>query len=61
MLTRYLYMIGLLVAASYSESPLIRYGGYGVLVTPLSCAFAFAWILTIRNGARLDSVDAEKV
>jgi len=54
-------MVGLLVAGSYFESSLIKYGGYAVLASPLSCAFAFAWILTVKNNARFDSIDAEKV
>ena len=49
------------MAASYSESFLIKYGGYAVLASPLPCAFAFVWILTMKNNARLDSIDAEKV
>jgi len=53
---------GLLVAASYSESALIRYGGYALLASPLACAFGFAWILAgMKTVARVDSVDTEKV
>jgi len=49
------------MAESDSESSMIKYGGYVVLASPLSCAFAFAWVLAMKNSARLDSVDAEKV
>jgi len=55
------FAAGLLVAASYSESNLIRYGGYSLVASPLSCAFAFVWILSIKASARKeDIVDMEK-
>ena len=53
---------GLLVAASYSESNLIRYGGYSLVASPVSCAVAFVWILSIKTSAsRDDRIDMEKV
>ncbi|KAF9644700.1 hypothetical protein BDM02DRAFT_881171 [Thelephora ganbajun] len=55
------FAAGLLVAASFSESNLIRYGGYVLVGLPLSCAFAFAWILTIKTNVMINPVDAEKV
>ncbi|KAF9645817.1 hypothetical protein BDM02DRAFT_3119659 [Thelephora ganbajun] len=55
------FAAGLLVAASFSESNLIKYGGYVLVASPLSCAFAFAWILTIKTNVMIDLVDAEKV
>ena len=55
-------VLGLLVAASYSETSLIRYGGYSLVASPLSCAFAFAWILTIKPSASAGAYfDMEKV
>ena len=60
MVTERLRVVGLLVAASFSESPLIRYGGYALLASPVSCGLAFIWILSLRNGARDDGVDVEK-
>ena len=35
---------GLLMAAARSEVTVLRYGGYSLLVGPLSCAFLFVWI-----------------
>lgn len=40
------------MAASYSESALIRYGGYALVASPLSCGLAFLWILSIKPTAR---------
>ena len=60
MVTERLRAVGLLVATSFSESPLIRYGGYALLASPVSCGLAFIWILSLRNGARDDAVDVEK-
>jgi len=54
-------MVGLLVAASYSESSSIKCRGHVVPASPLSCAFAFAWIPTLKNSARLDPIDTERV
>ena len=57
-----LRVTGLLVAASYSESSLIRYGGYALVASPLSCAAGFVWILSIKTRARRDDIaDTEKV
>ena len=60
MVTERSRVVGLLVAASFSESPLIRYGGYALLASPVSCGLAFIWILSLRNGARDDGVGVEK-
>jgi len=60
MLNGYSRVIGLLVAASYSSSPLIRYGGYTLLASPLSCGLAFLWILATRTDARTNNVDVEE-
>ena len=54
-------MIGLLVAASYSEARLIKYGGYSLVASPLACAAAFIWILSIKKNARDNFADGEKV
>jgi len=50
---------GLLVAASYSESALIRYGGYALVASPLSCGVVFAWMLSVESGVKKE--DVEKV
>ncbi|KAF9642150.1 hypothetical protein BDM02DRAFT_3273571 [Thelephora ganbajun] len=54
------FAAGLLVAMSFSQSNVIKYAGYGLVSLPLSCAFGFAWILTIKNNAKIDPVDTEK-
>jgi len=54
------FAAGLLVAASYSESSLIRYGGYSLVASPMSCALAFVWIITIKRNEKTD-VAIEKV
>ena len=33
------------MAAARSEVAVLRYGGYTLLVGPLSCAFLFVWIV----------------
>jgi hypothetical protein len=60
MLNEYLHAAGLLVAASFSESALIRYGGYILLASPLSCGAAFMWILAVKSETRVEPVDLEK-
>jgi len=52
---------GLLVAASYSESALIRYGGYTLVASPLSCAAAFVWIIALKQSPKDEFDGMEKV
>lgn len=61
MLSKHLHVLELLVATSFSESILIRYGGYVMLVSPLLCDAAFMWILAMKPRVRVDTDDAEKV
>ena len=60
MLNEYLHAVGLLVAASFSQSALIRYGGYIMLASPLSCGAAFMWILAVKTDTGVRAVDVEK-
>ena len=55
------HVVGLLVAASFSQSPLIRYAGYSLLASPLACGAAFMWILAVKTEASVDAVDEERV
>ena len=56
------HAIGLLLAASYSEASLIKYGGYVVLASSIACGFVVMRILGIMKNARRDgSADGEKV
>ena len=47
------------MAASYSESKLIRYGEYCLVLFPLSVLFMFVWMMAAGPGEN-DVGDAEK-
>ena len=60
MLNGHSHVVGLLVAASFSQSALIRYGGYIMLASPLPYGAAFLWILAVKTETGVKAVDAEK-